>query len=84
MKESIHAAASFVRSRSPRFGIAPPEFEKTDVHVHVPEGATPKTVLGRRRHGGRHHLGADRRADPQGLAMTGEITLRGRVLPIGG
>ncbi len=85
MKESIQAAASFVRSRSPRFGIAPPEFEKTDVHVHVPEGATPKdgpsagvamavaitSVL----------TGVPIRKD---LAMTGEITLRGRVLPIGG
>jgi ATP-dependent Lon protease len=85
MKESIQAAASFVRSRSPRFGIAPPEFEKIDVHVHVPEGATPKdgpsagvamavaitSVL----------TGVPIRKD---LAMTGEITLRGRVLPIGG
>jgi ATP-dependent Lon protease len=85
MKESIHAAASFVRARSPKFGIAPPEFEKTDVHVHVPEGATPKdgpsagvamavaitSVL----------TGVPVRKD---LAMTGEITLRGRVLPIGG
>jgi ATP-dependent Lon protease len=85
MKESISAAASYVRSRSTRFGIAPPEFEKTDVHVHVPEGATPKdgpsagvamavaivSVL----------TGTPIRKD---LAMTGEITLRGRVLAIGG
>src|ERR1700722_11250944 len=85
MKESIHAAASFVRARSTKFGIAPPEFEKTDVHVHVPEGATPKdgpsagvamavaitSVL----------TGVPVRKD---LAMTGEITLRGRVLAIGG
>jgi ATP-dependent Lon protease len=85
MKGSIAAAASFVRSRSARFGIAPPDFEKTDVHVHVPEGATPKdgpsagvamavaitSVL----------TGIPIRKD---LAMTGEITLRGRVLPIGG
>jgi ATP-dependent Lon protease len=85
MKESIAAAASFVRSRSTRFGIAPPEFEKTDVHVHVPEGATPKdgpsagvamavaitSVL----------TGVPIRKD---IAMTGEITLRGRVLAIGG
>jgi len=85
MKESIHAAASFVRSRSTKFGIAPPEFEKTDVHVHVPEGATPEdgpsagvamavaitSVL----------TGVPVRKD---LAMTGEITLRGRVLAIGG
>jgi len=85
MKESIQAAASFVRARSTRFGIAPPDFEKTDVHVHVPEGATPKdgpsagvamavaitSVL----------TGTPIRKD---LAMTGEITLRGRVLAIGG
>jgi len=85
MKESIQAAASFVRARSPRLGIAPPAFEKTDVHVHVPEGATPKdgpsagvamavaitSVL----------TGVPIRKD---LAMTGEITLRGRVLAIGG
>jgi ATP-dependent Lon protease len=85
MKESVTAAASFVRARSARFGIAPPAFEKTDVHVHVPEGATPKdgpsagvamavaitSVL----------TGVPIRKD---LAMTGEITLRGRVLAIGG
>jgi ATP-dependent Lon protease len=85
MKESIAAAASFVRSRSTRFGIMPPDFEKTDVHVHVPEGATPKdgpsagvamavaitSVL----------TGVPIRKD---IAMTGEITLRGRVLAIGG
>jgi len=85
MKESIAAAASFVRSRAVKFGIAPPDFEKTDVHVHVPEGATPKdgpsagvamavaitSVL----------TGIPIRKD---LAMTGEITLRGRVLAIGG
>jgi ATP-dependent Lon protease len=85
MKESISAAASFVRSRSTRYGIKPPLFEKTDVHVHVPEGATPKdgpsagvammcaivSVL----------TGVPIRKD---VAMTGEITLRGRVLAIGG
>jgi ATP-dependent Lon protease len=85
MKESISAANSFVRARSLRFGIKPPVFEKTDVHVHVPEGATPKdgpsagvamavamvSVL----------TGVPIRKD---VAMTGEITLRGRVLAIGG
>ncbi len=85
MKESISAAASFVRARSVRFGIKPPIFETTDVHVHLPEGATPKdgpsagvgmavaiiSVL----------TGIAVRKD---IAMTGEITLRGRILPIGG
>ncbi len=85
MKESISAAASYVRSRAISFGLKPTLFDKTDVHLHVPEGATPKdgpsagvamavaivSVLS----------GIPIRKD---LAMTGEITLRGRVLPIGG
>ncbi len=85
MKESIDAARSFVRAKSTTFGITPPTFDKRDIHVHVPEGATPKdgpsagvamtvaivSVL----------TGIPIRRD---VAMTGEVTLRGRVLPIGG
>ncbi len=85
MKESVQAAESFVKSRSLAYGIKPPIFEKRDIHVHVPEGATPKdgpsagvamvtsivSVL----------TGIPVKRD---IAMTGEITLRGRVLPIGG
>ena len=85
MKESIQAASAYVRSRSVDFGIEPPLFDKRDIHVHVPEGATPKdgpsagvamvtaivSIM----------TGIPVRKD---VAMTGEITLRGRVLPIGG
>jgi ATP-dependent Lon protease len=85
MQESVQAARSYVRSRSTEIGVIPPTFERTDIHIHVPEGATPKdgpsagvamvtsivSVLTK----------IPVRAS---LAMTGEITLRGRVLPIGG
>jgi len=85
MTESIQAAKSYVQSRATDFGIKPPVFNRKDIHVHVPEGATPKdgpsagvgmvtsivSVL----------TGIPVRKD---VAMTGEVTLRGRVLPIGG
>ena len=85
MKESIEAASSFVRSIAPEIGVKPPRFDSIDIHVHVPEGATPKdgpsagiamvtsivSVM----------TGIAVRKD---IAMTGEVTLRGNVLPIGG
>ncbi|MEX5577743.1 endopeptidase La [Pseudophaeobacter sp. A-200-2] len=85
MKESIEAASSYVRSVAPQLGIKPPKFDKWDIHVHVPEGATPKdgpsaglamvtsivSVL----------TGIPVRKD---IAMTGEVTLRGNALAIGG
>ena len=85
MKESIDAASSFVRSRAVSYGIEPPIFQRKDIHVHVPEGATPKdgpsagvamiiaiiSVM----------AGIPVKND---VAMTGEMSLRGRVLPIGG
>ncbi|MDJ0683372.1 MAG: endopeptidase La [Alphaproteobacteria bacterium] len=85
MQESIQAAEYFIKSRAPSLGLKPTAFEKSDIHVHVPEGATPKdgpsagvamvtsmvSVL----------TGIPVRKD---VAMTGEVTLRGRVLPIGG
>lgn len=85
MQESVQAAASFVRAHAAEFGIEPPMFDRKDIHIHVPEGATPKdgpsagvamcvsivSVMSN----------VPVRHD---VAMTGEITLRGRVLPIGG
>jgi ATP-dependent Lon protease len=85
MQESVKAAKSYVRSKSLEYGIIPPLFEKNDFHIHVPEGATPKdgpsagigmvtsivssiTNIPVRRE----------------IAMTGEVTLTGQVLPIGG
>jgi ATP-dependent Lon protease len=85
MKESISAAHSYVRARAPAFGIKPTVFEKTDVHVHVPDGATPKDGPSAGAAMGTAIVsvltGVPIRKD---LAMTGEITLRGRVTAIGG
>ena len=85
MQESIQAAVSYIRSQAPRFGIKPSLFEKRDIHIHVPEGATPKdgpsagvtmcTSIVSALTGIPVH---------KDVAMTGEITLRGRVLQIGG
>ena len=85
MKESISAAASYVRSRAVAFGIKPPLFDKRDIHVHVPEGATPKDGPS----AGVAMVTAivsvmTRIPVRRDLAMTGEITLRGHVWPITG
>ena len=85
MKESISAAGSLVRSRAVEFGIKPSMFNTTDIHVHVPDGATPKdgpsAGVGMTTAMVSLLTGIAVRRD---LAMTGEISLRGRVLPIGG
>ena len=85
MKESISAAASFVKARAPHLGIKPTVFDQTDIHVHVPEGATPKDGPS----AGIAMMTAivsllTSNPVSKSVAMTGEITLRGRVLPIGG
>ena len=85
MQESIQAARSFVQSRSQEFGVKPTIFEKRDIHVHVPEGATPKdgpsAGVGMVTSIVSMLTGIPVSRD---VAMTGEITLRGRILPIGG
>ena len=85
MKESISAAQSFVRSRSVSLGVKPPVFNRTDIHVHVPEGATPKDgpSAGIAMITAIVSLLTGNPVDKH-VAMTGEMTLRGRVLAIGG
>ena len=85
MQESVKAAKSFVRSKSLEYGVIPPVFEKTDFHIHVPEGATPKD-------GPSAGIGMvtsivssiTNNPIKREVAMTGEVTITGQVLPIGG
>ena len=85
MKESIKAAKSFIRSKCLDYGIIPPVFEKKDFHVHVPEGATPKDGPSAGIAMVTSIISALANIPvKKDVAMTGEVTLRGRVLPIGG
>ena len=85
MQESVKAAKSYIRSKSLEFGIIPPIFDKKDFHIHVPEGATPKDgpsagiAMVTSIVSSITEIPVDKK-----VAMTGEVTLRGLVLPIGG